>query len=60
MGFALRLTGLSEYWVNPDEGIYYSTLTRVSSREFWAEVMANAHPPAFYVLLRGLGALTWD
>lgn len=60
LGFALRLTGLSEYWVNPDEGIYYSTLTRVSSREFWAEVMANAHPPAFYVLLRGLGALTWD
>ena len=60
LGFALRLTGLSEYWLNPDEGIYYSTLTRASSREFWGEVMANAHPPAFYLLLRGLGSLTWD
>lgn len=60
VGLALRLQGLSEYWLNADEGIYYSTLTRSSFGAFWAEVMANAHPPAFYLLLRGLGYLTWD
>lgn len=60
MGFLLRVRGLSEYWLNPDEGIYYSTLTRGSLSEFWAEVSANAHPPLFYLLLRGAGMLTWD
>jgi hypothetical protein len=54
------MRGLGEYWLNPDEGIYYSTLTRDSFGAFWAEVAANAHPPLFYLLLRGLGALTWD
>jgi hypothetical protein len=60
LGVVLRLRGLSEYWVNPDEGIYYSTLTRASFGDFWAEVMVNAHPPAFYLLLRFFGLLTWD
>jgi len=59
-GFVLRARGLSEYWLNPDEGIYYSTLTRGSFSAFWAEVLANAHPPGFYLMLRGLGYLTWD
>ncbi len=60
VGFALRARGISEYWLNPDEGIYYSTLTQPSFGRFWAEVTANAHPPAFYLLLRGMGFLTWD
>lgn len=60
LGFVLRMRGLSTYWLNADEGIYYSTLTRDSFADFWAEVVANAHPPAFYLLLRGMGYLTWD
>ena len=27
LGFVLRARGLSEYWLNPDEGIYYAILT---------------------------------
>ena len=60
LGFILRVRGLSTYWLNPDEGIYYSALTRTSFGDFWADVIANAHPPAFYLLLRGLGLFTWD
>ncbi|MEM7416044.1 MAG: glycosyltransferase family 39 protein [Gemmatimonadota bacterium] len=55
-----RWSGLSEWWLNPDEGIYYSILTRADFSGFWAEVAANAHPPLYYLLLRGLGGLTWD
>ncbi|MDH3270522.1 MAG: glycosyltransferase family 39 protein [Gemmatimonadota bacterium] len=60
VGFALRARGLSEYWLNADEGIYYSTLTWSSFGAFWSEVLANAHPPGFYLLLRTLGYVTWD
>jgi len=60
VGLALRWRGISEYWLNADEGIYYSTLTRASIDAFWVEVWANAHPPGYYVLLRLLGFLTWD
>ncbi|MBT8487480.1 MAG: hypothetical protein KJO65_01510, partial [Gemmatimonadetes bacterium] len=56
----IRLSGLSEWWLNPDEGIYYSLITRDSFQGFWQEVLANAHPPLYYMLLRGLGSLTWD
>lgn len=55
-----RLNGLSAWWLNPDEGIYYSILTRADFAGFWAEVTANAHPPLYYLILRGLGSLTWD
>lgn len=60
LGLVLRIRGLGEYWLNPDEGIYYSTLTVDSLGAFWAEVSVNAHPPLFYLLLRGAGWLTWD
>ncbi|MBT8488258.1 MAG: glycosyltransferase family 39 protein, partial [Gemmatimonadetes bacterium] len=56
----LRLSGLSEWWLNPDEGIYYSLITREGLGGFWQEVLSNAHPPLYYMLLRGLGGLTWD
>lgn len=60
VGLILRARGAAEYWLNADEGIYYSTLTWPSFQAFWREVLTNAHPPAFYLLLRGLGYLTWD
>ncbi len=60
LGFILRARGLSEYWLNPDEGTYYSILTAGSFGDFWTEVLANAHPPLYYLLLRGVGLLTWD
>ncbi len=56
----IRLSGLSEWWLNPDEGIYYSLITRDSFDGFWTEVLANAHPPLYYMLLRALGSFTWD
>lgn len=59
-GLYLRFSGIGEYWVNPDEGIYYSTLTQPSFARFWSEVMENAHPPGYYLLLRTFGFLTWD
>ncbi len=59
-GLWIRVAGLSEYWLSPDEGIYYSALTYGSFRDFWAEVAAHAHPPLYYLVLRGAGALTWD
>ena len=57
---AIRIVGISEWWLNPDEGIYYSLVTRARFAGFWEEVAANAHPPLYYLLLRGLGVLSWD
>lgn len=56
----LRLSELTEWWLNPDEGIYYSILTRETFAGFWSEVVTNAHPPLYYLLLRAMGAFTWD
>lgn len=60
VAFGVRVWGLNEWWLNPDEGIYYSILTRADSAGFWTELMANAHPPLYYVLLRIIGLFTWD
>ena len=60
LALVLRARGLGEWWLNPDEGIYYSTVTRLGFGAFWAEVAANAHPPLYYLLLRFLGLFTWD
>lgn len=57
---AVRAFGFTEWWLNPDEGIYYSILTRDSLGGFWEEVSSNAHPPLYYLFLRGLSVLTWD
>jgi hypothetical protein len=57
---AVRAFGLTEWWLNPDEGIYYSIVTYETLGSFWDEVASNAHPPLYYLLLRGLSALTWD
>lgn len=60
LALAVRLSGLGEWWLNPDEGIYYSILTRESFSGFWDEVASNAHPPLYYLFLRGMGAIAWD
>jgi hypothetical protein len=56
----VRLVGFKTWWLNPDEGIYYSLVTRSTWSGFWSEVTANAHPPLYYLLLRFSGHLTWD
>lgn len=57
---AVRAFGFTEWWLNPDEGIYYSIVTHESLGGFWEEVSSNAHPPLYYLFLRGLSVLTWD
>jgi len=57
---AIRLGGIGDWWLNPDEGIYFSTMTRDTFAGFWEEVTANAHPPLYYLLLRAMGVVTWD
>ncbi len=59
-GFLIRLSGISEWWLNPDEGIYYSMLTWSDSAKFWQQMAENAHPPLFYLATRQLGFLTTD
>jgi len=48
---ALRLPALGEYWLNPDEGIYYSVIAWPDLARRQAEIAENAHPPFFYHLL---------
>lgn len=57
---AVRVADLPDWWLNPDEGIYYSVLTRSDFSGFWQEVVANAHPPLYYLLLRAFSLVTWD
>jgi len=56
----VRLWDLPDWWLNPDEGIYYSILTRAEYGDFWQELSSNAHPPLYYLVLRMLGFLSWD
>ena len=58
VGLALRLSGFFGWWLNPDEGIYYSTVTQLHAENFWTEVRYQAHPPLYFVILRGVGYLT--
>lgn len=60
LGFVLRALGMVDAWLNPDEGIYYSMTTWRDPAKFWDELAANAHPPLYYLLLRGIGGLTPD
>lgn len=57
---AIRVSGVSWWWINPDEGIYFSLAIRSTWAEFWSELSANAHPPLYYVMLRAIGAVTFD
>jgi hypothetical protein len=59
-GAALRLGGSAGWWLNPDEGIYWATITRDRFSDFWAEAMATAHPPLYFLLLRGMTLVSTD
>lgn len=56
----VRASGMTRWWLNPDEGIYYSVLTHSDFSDFWREVASNAHPPLFYLILRFLALFSWD
>jgi len=60
LGLLVRLPGFLGYWLNPDEGIYYSAATWDSWSRFWGEVASNAHPPLFFLVIRGVSALSLD
>jgi len=60
VALVVRVAGVSAWWLNPDEGIYFSLVTRPAWAGFWSELAANAHPPLHYLMLRAIGALTSD
>ncbi|MDH3206494.1 MAG: hypothetical protein OEO79_07775 [Gemmatimonadota bacterium] len=60
LAFALRAPGLMEWWLNPDEGIYFSVLTHDRFADFWAEALTTAHPPLYFLILRAIGVLTTE
>ena len=51
---ALRLQGYTTFWINPDEGIYYSIASWPQWADFAEEVARNTHPPFYFLLIRGL------
>jgi hypothetical protein len=59
VGFWLRLASIRHYWNNADEGIYYQI-----AHAPWAIanpiIVANAHPPLYYYLLRAIGTVSDD
>ena len=60
LGLFIRVAGTTEWWLNPDEGIYFSIATQSTLAAFWGEVATNAHPPLYYMALRAVGFLTTD
>ena len=60
VALVMRVSGAQGWWLNPDEGIYFSILTQPTLAAFWAEVAENAHPPLYYVILRAVGFFTTD
>jgi hypothetical protein len=57
LGLALRLPAIFDWWLNPDEGVYYSVASWPDWSDVWAEMSRNAHPPLFYLIIRGVRAL---
>ena len=60
LALVIRIPGTMVWWLNPDEGIYFSILTQPTLAAFWGEVATNAHPPLYYMILRAVGFLTTD
>jgi hypothetical protein len=60
LALLLRIPGLTGWWLNPDEGIYYAILTQERFATFWLEAKATAHPPLYFLILRAVGWLTTD
>lgn len=60
LGLVLRLPELTGHWLNSDEGIYGAMLTAGDRAQFSKAVAQNAHPPLYFMILRGLGQFTID
>ena len=60
IGVLARLPAIFEWWLNPDEGINFSMLTWEQCTPFLEEMLANSHPPLFYLIIKVLGLLTTD
>ena len=52
LAFALRLPGLTTWWLNPDEGIYWSVCSWPSWSDFFLDLPTEPHPPLYYTLVR--------
>lgn len=48
LGTYLRFSGISDFWINPDEGIY---INGAISGNWLSSFMSNAHPPLLYYLI---------
>ena len=59
-GLVLRLPWPSVWWLNPDEGIYFTIITHARFAEFWADALATAHPPLYFLILRAVAFLSTD
>jgi hypothetical protein len=59
-GLALRLWAIEAFWLNPDEGTAYAVAAAPGFDGFVTSVAANAHPPLYYLVLRGLLGLGVD
>jgi len=55
----LLLARTSSWWVNPDEGIYFDIAT-VPIGQAMAQILANAHPPLYYLLLRAMASVSLE
>lgn len=60
LGYLLRLLDFDAYWVNPDEGIYYAIARAENWETFWKMYQGAAHPPLYYLILRGFSWLSAD
>jgi hypothetical protein len=60
LALLVRIPGLTGWWLNPDEGIYYAILTQERFGVFWLEAAATAHPPLYFLALRAMGWLSTD
>jgi hypothetical protein len=59
VGFALRVGGVTEFWLNGDEGIY-DHIAHAPPDLAKRMIALNAHPPLQYLLLRGIALVSDD
>ncbi len=56
----VRFAGIGAYWLNPDEGIYWSVISWPDLARRQAEIAENAHPPFYYHLLWAWSRVSMD
>lgn len=54
----IGVTSLGTFLANPDEGIYYRIATTIEFEQSWNMITSNAHPPLYYLTIRGLAAIS--